>query len=62
MQNAKLEQLTECDEVKQLHESCVVSVPTDFNESDFDKPIIFVSLTMAHVSFSSPAPLSVRLV
>lgn len=62
MQIAKLEQLAECAGVKRLHESCVVSVPTDFNESDFDKPIIFVSLTMAHVRASSPAPLSVRLV
>lgn len=54
MQNAKLEQLAECDEVKRLSESRIVSVPTDFNESDFDKPIIFVLLTMAHVSISSP--------
>lgn len=61
MQNAKLEQLAECDEVKRLHESSVVSVPTEFNESDFDKPIIFVSLTVAHVTISSLAPLSVRL-
>lgn len=53
MQNAKLEQLAECDEVKRLNESSVVSVPTDFNESDFDKPIIFVPLTMARVTVSS---------
>lgn len=53
MQNAKLEQANaECAEVKWLHESCVVSVPADFNESDFDKPIIFVALTMAHVAIS----------
>lgn len=49
-----MEQLAECDEVKRLSESRVVSVPTDFNESDFDKPIIFVLLTMAHVTVSSP--------
>lgn len=49
-------------EVKWLGESWIVSVPTEFNESDFDKPIIFVSLTMAHVTVPSLALLSVRLV
>lgn len=61
MQNAKLEQLAERDEVKRLHESGVFSVLTDFNESDFDKPIILVSLTMAHVTVSSLVPFFVRL-
>lgn len=37
-------------------------MPTEFNESDFDKPIIFVSLTIAHVTVPSRALLSVRLV
>lgn len=62
MQNAKLEQLAESDEVKRLHESRGASLPAGFNEPDFDKPIIFVSLTMAHVTVFSLAPLSVHLV
>lgn len=49
-------------EVKRLGESRIVSVPTEFNESDFDKPIIFVSLTMARVTVRSLSLLSVRLV
>lgn len=53
MQDTKLEQSAEHGEVKRLLESRIVSVPTEFNELGFDKPIIFVSLTMAHVTFSS---------
>lgn len=44
--------IAECEEVKRLHESRVVSVPTEFNEPDFDRPIILASLTMAHVTDS----------
>lgn len=46
-------------EDKRLQESCTISVPTEFNESDFDKPIIFVSLTIAHVTVPSLVLLSV---
>lgn len=41
------------EEVKWLHESCIVFRCTEFNQLDFDKPIMFVSLTIAHIKISS---------
>lgn len=59
----KQEQSTECaEEVKRLHESCIIFMRTEFNQSEFDKPIMFASLTIAHVTISSLLLLSVRLV
>lgn len=48
--------------VRRLHESCIVFRCIEFNQSDFDKPIMFVSLTIAHITISSLFLLSVCLV
>ena len=50
------------EEVKWLHESCIVFGCIKFIQSDFDKPITFVSLTIAHITVSSLGLLSVCLV
>lgn len=60
---SKQEQSTEyTEEVKRLHESCIVFRCIEFNQSEFDKPIMFVSLTIAHITISSLLLLSVCLV
>lgn len=54
MWDAKKEQSTEYkEEVKRLHESYIFLGCAEFNQSDFDKPIIFVSLTIARIVISS---------
>lgn len=56
----KQEQSTEyTEEVKWLNESCSVFRCIEFNQSDFDKPIMFVCLTIAHITISLLSLLSV---
>lgn len=59
----KQEQLTEyTEEVKWLQDSCILFRCIEFNQSDFDRPIMFVSLTTVHITVSSRSLLSVCLV
>lgn len=51
----KQERSTEyTEEVKWLHESCIVFRCIEFNQSDFDKTITFVSLTIARILLCLP--------
>lgn len=61
----KQEQSTKHTEgLKWLHESCTVFGSIQFNQPDFDKTIIFVFCTIAHIAIASltRSLLSVRLV